>query len=55
MTIGGEGGMVTCNDEALWKGMWSLKDHGKGFDIVHSPPIARAFAGFMKGLGPTGD
>ncbi len=25
MTTGGEGGMVTCNDEALWRAMWSYK------------------------------
>jgi dTDP-4-amino-4,6-dideoxygalactose transaminase len=32
MTIGGEGGMVTTNDEELWKKMWSYRDHGKTFD-----------------------
>ncbi|MBL4860243.1 DegT/DnrJ/EryC1/StrS aminotransferase family protein [Acinetobacter johnsonii] len=41
MTTGGEGGMVTTNDESLWKKMWSYKDHGKNFDSVyhtqHSP------------------
>ena len=41
MTTGGEGGMVTTNDEVLWKKMWSYKDHGKNFDSVynkqHSP------------------
>ncbi|MGC6453037.1 MAG: DegT/DnrJ/EryC1/StrS family aminotransferase [Candidatus Puniceispirillaceae bacterium] len=37
MTTGGEGGMVTCNDEVLWKHMWSIKDHGKDFDAVHAP------------------
>jgi len=35
MTTGGEGGMVTTNDEALWKLMWSLKDHGKDYDAVY--------------------
>ena len=35
MTTGGEGGMVTTNDEALWKKVWSLKDHGKSWDAVH--------------------
>ena len=35
MTTGGEGGMVTTNDEALWKKMWSYKDHGKNFDSVY--------------------
>ena len=35
MTTGGEGGMVTTNDESLWKKMWSYKDHGKSFDSVY--------------------
>lgn len=35
MTTGGEGGMVTTNDEELWKKMWSYKDHGKSFDAVY--------------------
>jgi dTDP-4-amino-4,6-dideoxygalactose transaminase len=35
MTTGGEGGMVTCNDETLWKKMWSFKDHGKSWDAVY--------------------
>ncbi|WP_180110845.1 MULTISPECIES: DegT/DnrJ/EryC1/StrS aminotransferase family protein [unclassified Acinetobacter] len=36
MTTGGEGGMVTTNDESLWKKMWSYKDHGKNFDSVYN-------------------
>ena len=36
MTTGGEGGMVTTNDETLWKKMWSYKDHGKNFDTVYN-------------------
>lgn len=35
MTTGGEGGMVTTNDEALWRTMWSFKDHGKSYEAVH--------------------
>jgi dTDP-4-amino-4,6-dideoxygalactose transaminase len=34
MTSGGEGGMVTTNDERLFKAMWSYKDHGKSYDAV---------------------
>lgn len=34
MTTGGEGGMVTTNDESLWKKMWAFKDHGKAYDTV---------------------
>ncbi|ENW98557.1 hypothetical protein F900_03158 [Acinetobacter modestus] len=36
MTTGGEGGMVTTNDEGLWKKMWSYKDHGKSYDSVYN-------------------
>lgn len=35
MTTGGEGGMVTTNDETLWKRMWAYKDHGKAWDAVY--------------------
>ncbi|WP_295522494.1 DegT/DnrJ/EryC1/StrS aminotransferase family protein [Limnohabitans sp. Rim8] len=36
MTTGGEGGMVTTNDEALWHTMWSFKDHGKSYEAVYT-------------------
>ncbi|NIO43872.1 MAG: aminotransferase, partial [Burkholderiales bacterium] len=29
ITTGGEGGMLTTNDEHLWQRAWSYKDHGK--------------------------
>jgi dTDP-4-amino-4,6-dideoxygalactose transaminase len=35
MTTGGEGGMVTTNDEQLWRLMWSFKDHGKSYEAVY--------------------
>jgi len=35
MTTGGEGGMVTTNDDALWRSMWSFKDHGKSYAAVY--------------------
>ena len=35
MSTGGEGGMVTTNDENLWKKMWSYKDHGKNYDSIY--------------------
>ncbi len=36
MTTGGEGGMVTTNNEDLWKKMWSYKDHGKNYDSIYN-------------------
>jgi dTDP-4-amino-4,6-dideoxygalactose transaminase len=41
MTTGGEGGMLTTNDEKVWRKAWSFKDHGKSYDAVynrHHPP-----------------
>jgi len=35
MTTGGEGGMVTTDDEAVWAAMWSYKDHGKSWEAVY--------------------
>lgn len=36
MTTGGEGGMVTLNDEQAWRTAWAYRDHGKDYDAVHS-------------------
>jgi dTDP-4-amino-4,6-dideoxygalactose transaminase len=35
LTTGGEGGLVTTNDEELWERAWSFKDHGKSFAAVY--------------------
>ncbi|WP_299402011.1 DegT/DnrJ/EryC1/StrS aminotransferase family protein [uncultured Roseobacter sp.] len=41
ISTGGEGGMLLCNDDDLWRRAWSHKDHGKGhanvFDTDHPP------------------
>jgi dTDP-4-amino-4,6-dideoxygalactose transaminase len=36
LTTGGEGGMVTTNDQSLWRRMWEYKDHGKSWDAVYN-------------------
>ncbi|NVO00997.1 MAG: DegT/DnrJ/EryC1/StrS aminotransferase family protein [Geobacteraceae bacterium] len=36
MTTGGEGGMLTTNDENLWRKAWEFKDHGKCYDAVYN-------------------
>lgn len=43
MTTGGEGGMVTTNNQKLWKKMWSYKDHGKSFDSVYNKDHSKGF------------
>lgn len=37
MTTGGEGGMVTTNDPQSWQKVWSLKDHGKNWELMQQP------------------
>lgn len=34
ISTGGEGGMVATDDPALWRRMWSYKDHGKSWEAV---------------------
>lgn len=35
MTTGGEGGMLTTNNEKLWRKAWAFKDHGKSYQAVY--------------------
>ncbi|MDO6445472.1 DegT/DnrJ/EryC1/StrS aminotransferase family protein [Colwellia sp. 1_MG-2023] len=35
MTTGGEGGMLTTNNEQLWRKAWAFKDHGKSYAAVY--------------------
>ena len=35
MSTGGEGGLVTTNNDELWEKAWSYKDHGKNFASVY--------------------
>jgi dTDP-4-amino-4,6-dideoxygalactose transaminase len=35
MTTGGEGGIVTTDDPALWRAMWEFMDHGKSHEAVY--------------------
>jgi len=51
MTTGGEGGMVTTNEERLWSAMWSYKDHGKSFDAVYKRQHAPGFRWLHESFG----
>ncbi len=35
ISTGGEGGMATTGNRALWSRMWSFKDHGKSWDAIY--------------------
>ncbi|MET0659704.1 MAG: DegT/DnrJ/EryC1/StrS aminotransferase family protein [Steroidobacteraceae bacterium] len=35
ITTGGEGGLLSTDDEQLWSRSWAFKDHGKSYDAVY--------------------
>ncbi len=51
MTTGGEGGMVTTSDPALWSRMWSFKDHGKSWEAVYERSHPPGFRWLHDGIG----
>ena len=51
LTTGGEGGMVTTRDPALWSRMWSLKDHGKSHAAVYERRHAPGFRWLHESFG----
>jgi dTDP-4-amino-4,6-dideoxygalactose transaminase len=51
ITTGGEGGMVTTNDETLWHKMWSYKDHGKSYEAVFKQTHSQGFRWLHESFG----
>jgi dTDP-4-amino-4,6-dideoxygalactose transaminase len=51
MTTGGEGGMVTTNNKALWSAMWSYKDHGKSWEAVYETEHPPGFRWLHESFG----
>ncbi len=43
LTTGGEGGILTTNNEEIWEKAWSFKDHGKSWRAVHRPDAPDTF------------
>lgn len=51
MTTGGEGGMLTTNDEELWRKAWEYKDHGKSWEAVYHRDHAPGFRWLHESFG----
>ena len=51
MTTGGEGGMVTTNNESLWRKMWAYKDHGKSYEAVYEREHPEGFSWLHESFG----
>jgi dTDP-4-amino-4,6-dideoxygalactose transaminase len=43
MSTGGEGGMLTTNDDEVWERAWSFKDHGKDHGAAHKQQTSSGF------------
>jgi dTDP-4-amino-4,6-dideoxygalactose transaminase len=51
LTTGGEGGMLTTNDESVWRRAWSYKDHGKDWEAVHRKDSSAVFKWLHGSIG----
>ncbi|MCU1247628.1 MAG: Glutamine--scyllo-inositol transaminase [Edaphobacter sp.] len=51
MSTGGEGGMLTTNDDELWERAWSFKDHGKDHGAAHSQQTSSGFRWLHASIG----
>lgn len=51
ISTAGEGGMVTTGSEALWRSMWSLKDHGKDLQALERARSNMGFSYVHGGFG----
>lgn len=51
ITTGGEGGAVTTNSEAVWRKMWSFKDHGRDYDLVFHAQHPAGFRWYLETFG----
>jgi dTDP-4-amino-4,6-dideoxygalactose transaminase len=51
MSTGGEGGMVTTQNESLWSRMWAYKDHGKSYEAVYNKAHPPGFRWLHEGFG----
>jgi len=51
ITTGGEGGLITLNDDERFEAAWAFKDHGKSFDAVYRRQHAPGFRWLHESFG----
>ena len=51
ISTGGEGGMITTNNERLYKKAWSIKDHGKSYDLCFNTEHPKGFKWLHENIG----
>ncbi len=51
LSTGGEGGMLTTNDELVWKRAWAYKDIGRSYDAVYCKQHPPGFRWLTESFG----
>jgi len=51
MTTGGEGGMLTTNDDSVWERAWSFRDHGASYNAAHGRQNSHGFRWIHESFG----
>ena len=51
ITTGGEGGMLTTDDDEVWSRAWAFKDHGKSWQAVYERPHPPGFRWLHESFG----
>ena len=51
MTCGGEGGLLVCNDEEVYKKCWAYKEHGKSLDALARKDYDEGFQWLIESFG----
>lgn len=51
MSTGGEGGMLTTDNDTVWQRAWAYKDHGKSFEAVYAKDHAPGFRWLHESFG----
>lgn len=51
ITTGGEGGLLATNNKKLWQAVWSLKDHGRDFDVAFGQKSGTGFKWMVSSFG----
>jgi dTDP-4-amino-4,6-dideoxygalactose transaminase len=54
LSTGGEGGMITTNDQSIFKAAWSFKDHGKNYDAMNPRAVSPKFRWVHDSFGTNG-
>lgn len=54
MSTGGEGGIITTNDESIFEAAWSYKDHGKNYRAMHPREHSAEFRWVHDSFGTNG-